>query len=52
LVKATLEGLSQLQSPQQIKAIRFKEKAVAGAKPADAAPPAAEAAEATEATPA
>ncbi|MRR08571.1 30S ribosomal protein S5 [bacterium] len=49
LVKATLEGLSQLQSPQQIKAVRFKDKTVAAAKPADAAPPAAEA---TEAAPA
>lgn len=45
LAKATLEGLSQLQSPQQIKAVRFKEKAAAGAKPADAAPAAAAATE-------
>lgn len=33
LAKATLEGLSQLQSPEQIRAYRFKEKAVAGATP-------------------
>ena len=39
LVKATLQGLSQLQSPEAIKAYRFKEKAVAGAKPADAPQP-------------
>jgi len=39
LVKATLEGLSQLQAPEAIKAYRFKEKAVPGAKPADAPQP-------------
>jgi small subunit ribosomal protein S5 len=40
LAKATLEGLSQLQSPEQIRAYRFKEKAVAGVKPADQSKPA------------
>jgi small subunit ribosomal protein S5 len=47
LAKATLEGLSQLQAPEQLRAYRFKEKAVEGAKPADAVKP-----ETAEASPA
>jgi len=40
LAKATLDGLAQLQSPQQIKAVRFKEKAAESAAPRPVAAPA------------